>query len=135
MKIYAYNSNRLFCCRIKTIKKFFSNTDIHINFGVLTSRYNTSIHDRNYYFHKKNIKGNVISSIQMMNGMAEAILSFYPIKKEEFNEKIIEYFEEEILPQIYLFYMEHSNSSNDNLNYILLVELLDGKISIKKGKF
>lgn len=134
MKIYAYNSNRLFCCSIRTIKKTFSNTDIHINFGVLTTRYSTSIHDKNHYFYKKNIKGKVISSIQMVNGMTQAILSFYPIKKEESNEKMIEYFENEILPQIYLFYIEHSNNPNDNFEYILLVELLDGKMNIKKGK-
>ena len=83
MKIYAYKSNRQFCCDIRTIKNIFNETNIKIDFGVLTTTYGTSIQDKNYYFCKKNIKGKVVADIQMIDGYDTTILSLYAIKKKD----------------------------------------------------
>ena len=53
MKIYAYKSNRQFCCDIRTIKNIFNKTNIKIDFGVLTTTYGTSIQDKIIIFVKK----------------------------------------------------------------------------------
>ena len=83
MKIYAYKSNRQFCCDIRTIKNIFNKTNIEISFGFFTTTYGASIQDKSYYFCKKNIKGKVVASIQMIDGYDTTILSLYAITKKD----------------------------------------------------
>ena len=139
MKIYAYKSNRQFCCDIRTIKNIFNKTNIKIDFGFLTTKYGTSIQDKNYYFCKKNIKGKVVASIQMIDGYKTTILSLYAITKKDLKNydltKIQEDFKNNILPKIYDFYMEHLEYKDNNFEYILLVDLVEDKLFIRSGRF
>ena len=134
MKIYSYKTNQKFCCSIKKVKDYFSKTDIHISFGFLTKQYSTPIPDRNHYFCKNNIKGQVIASLQMVNGMSSPILSFYAIKpKYGEYEYVKTEFENNVLPIIYSFYLAHLLEKKDHLQYILLVDLCDNVLKVKTG--
>ena len=132
MKIYSYKTKEHFCCSIKKVKEFFSNTEIHVSFGFLSKQYCTSIKSPNHYFYKKNIKGQVIADLQMENGMKSPIIGFYSFKlKGQDYLSIVNEFENEILPKIHSFYIEHLNEKDDNNDYIFLVDLIDDKMNIK----
>ena len=126
---------KFFCCGLRLIKETFDDTNISINFRYFTSKHSTSIHDRNHSFCKKNVQGIVVLSLQMINGMESPILSLYPIDSKKHNiQKIQQEFENSVIREVKNFYLEHLNSPEDPYDYILLVDLYENQLFIRKGK-
>ena len=75
--------------------------------------------------HKKHINGEVVLSLQMINGMESPLLNLYPINSKKYNIEKIQYIFKNIISDIKNFYLEHLNSQKDQYDYILLVELYD----------
>ncbi len=135
MKIYFKRTHEVFCCGLKLLKDTFHDTNISIDFRYFTSKHSTSIHDRNHSFCKKNVQGVVVLSLQMINGMESPILSLYPIDSKKNNiQKIQQEFENNIICEVKNFYLEHLNSPKDPYDYILLVDLYENKLLIRKGR-
>ena len=71
----------------------------------------------------------------MINGMESPILSLYPIDSKKHNiQKIQQEFENSVIREVKNFYLEHLNSPEDPYDYILLVDLYENQLFIRKGK-
>ena len=67
--------------------------------------------------------------------MESPILSLYPIDSKKHNiQKIQKEFEHNIICEVKKFYLEHLNSPKDPYDYILLVDLYENQLFIRKGK-
>ena len=62
-------------------------------------------------------------------------MSLYPIDSKKNNiKKIQQEFENNIICEVKKFYLEHLNSPKDPYDYILLVDLYENKLLIRKGR-
>ena len=74
-------------------------------------------------------------SLEMVNSIDSPILSLYSISTKKYNIlKIQEEFNSNIIDKVREFYIEHLNSIRDSFHYILLVDLFEGHLFIRKGK-
>ena len=135
MKVYFKNTHETYCCSLRLLKDTFKDTDIHISYGYFSRKHSTNIYCREHFFCKKNIRGVVVLSLIMVNGMDTPLLSLYTIDSKKNNiPKIQEEFNSNIIDKVREFYIEHLNSIRDSFHYILLVDLFEGHLFIRKGK-
>lgn len=80
----------------------------------------------------KKIDGTVVCSMQITNNVDSCLLNFYVLNSNQYNEELREKFENEILNQIYDFYMEKIHSRFNKCSIICVV-LKDNKLSVVDG--
>ena len=135
MKVYFKNTHETYCCSLRLLKDTFKDTNITIDFGYFSRKHSTNIYNREHFFCKKNIRGEVVLSLEMVNSIDSPILSLYSISTKKNNIlKIQEEFNCNIIDKVKEFYIEHLNSIRDSFHYILLVDLFEGHLFIRKGK-
>ncbi len=131
----AINDDETFCCSLKTIKNVFRDAYATIFLG-----------GQKYYvpefYHKaipaKKIKGRIVCcailsgiNIDEQKG-CKLYLSFYPIKKEEYNLNHREKFESTVLENIKNWYVKYKNDESFGF-YELLVDWDGDKFRLREN--
>jgi len=98
VKTRPLNNGETFACSIKKAKDTFKDTPIYLSFAYLGRDFSTFEETPDWYFYKKNIRGRVLSSMQMSENYPEPILGFYVIKEKLWGSELQDEYENKLLP-------------------------------------
>lgn len=133
VSVRPLNKGEMFCCSIKAVKDLFGNSDVHADFAYYGRDYRTMVGTVYDAYHKKYIKGRVISSFEMQSDLQNPILAFYVVREKDFTTSLKREFESTCLPELFKLYTELRNESNIiNSSKCMLVELYNNKIIVHK---
>jgi hypothetical protein len=125
------NKGETYCCSIKNIKSFFSDTEARVCFDS-SGKFCARIYHVESYVRKK-INGKIACKITMNTRSQYPSIVFYAVKENEYPDELRQEFITLYLPQIYAFYKKHhEDQSLVCRETLMLVEIFDKKLIIHK---